>query len=167
MMRHVGTSVLLAYLTREAKSERAEAFMRSPGLRLCVSSWVETELLSALGLKIRTVQLARELAAAVYRVYRQDVVPHLRQCAVDDADQRNAARLLARWTTSLRAGDALHLTIATGQGTVVCTLDRGMAEAARGLGVKAMLLDLRRARVSASEDCFPFLVSLPPEGPPG
>ncbi|MBS0513179.1 MAG: type II toxin-antitoxin system VapC family toxin [Proteobacteria bacterium] len=141
MMRYVGTSVLLAYLTRAAKSERAEAFMRSPGLRLCVSSWVESELLSALGLKIRTGQLGRELAAAVYCVYRLDVVPHLRQCGVEDADQRNAARLLAGWTTSLRADDALHLAIATGQGAVVCTLDRGMAEAARGLGVKAMLLD--------------------------
>lgn len=140
MMRYVDTSVLLAYLTREANSDCAEAFMRSPGPTLCVSAWVETELLSALGLTIRTGQLARELAAEVYRTYRQDVAPHLRQCAVEDADHRNAARLLEGWTTSLRAGDALHLAIAAGQGAVVCTLDRGMADAARGLGVQAMLL---------------------------
>ncbi|MBN8443035.1 MAG: type II toxin-antitoxin system VapC family toxin [Thauera sp.] len=139
-MRYVDTSVLLAYLTQEAMSECAEAFMRGRGAPLGVSSWVETELLSALGVKIRTGQLGRGLAAEVYRTYRQDVAPHLRHLAVNDADHRNAARLLEGWATGLRAGDALHLAIAAGQGAVVCTLDRGMAEAARMLDLEATLL---------------------------
>jgi len=91
-------------------------------------------------LKIRSGQLGRELATDVYRTYRQDVAPHLRQFPVTNADQRNAARLLEGWTTSLRAGDALHLAIAAGQGAVVCTLDRGLAAAAGALGLQAMLL---------------------------
>jgi predicted nucleic acid-binding protein len=139
-MRYVDTSVLLAYLTHEARSACAEAFMQSSGAPLGVSSWVETELLSALGVKIRTGQLDRELATEVYRTYRHDVTPHLRHLAVEEADQRNAARLLEGWPTGLRAGDALHLAIAAGQGAMVCTLDRGMAEAAGVLGVHAFLL---------------------------
>lgn len=139
-MRYVDTSVLLAYLTQEAKSECAEAFIRSSGAPLGVSSWVEAELLSALGLKIRTGQLGRELAAEVYRTYRHDVAPHLRHLAVEEADQRNAAKLLEGWSTGLRAGDALHLAIAARQGAVVCTLERGLSAAAEGLGIQAILL---------------------------
>ena len=53
-MRYVDTSVLIAYLTRETGSDVAEAFMRSQGEPLAISSWTEVELLSAFGLKVRT-----------------------------------------------------------------------------------------------------------------
>lgn len=47
-MRYVDTSVLIAYLTPE------KAFMLSVGEHLAISSWSELELLSALGVKLRT-----------------------------------------------------------------------------------------------------------------
>jgi len=56
-MRYADTSVLLAYLTPEVHSRAAEAFMPHAGDPIAISGWTEVELLSGLGLKLRTAQL--------------------------------------------------------------------------------------------------------------
>ena len=56
-MRYVDTSVLIAYLIPEPGSAAAEQFMLSSGEPLAISSWTEAELLSALGIKLRTGRL--------------------------------------------------------------------------------------------------------------
>ena len=61
-MRYLDTSVLLAFLVPEAGSNAAEALMTSEGAPLVVSSWSEVELMSALGVKIRTGQITEREA---------------------------------------------------------------------------------------------------------
>lgn len=139
-MRYVDTSVLLAYLTPEAKSEVAEAFMLSAGERLAISSWSEAELLSALGVKLRTRQLTEVAAQDVVDTYSRLVSPHLHRIAVDDDDHRRSVMLLEGWRTGLRAGDSLHLAIAAAHHATVFTFDRGMAEAGATLGIPVKLL---------------------------
>jgi predicted nucleic acid-binding protein len=139
-MRYVDTSVLIAYLTPEADSAVAKAFMLSVGEPLAISSWSELELLSALGVKLRTKQLIDAQAKDVIDVYMRLVSPQFRRLAVLDADHRNAALLLSGWQTALRAGDALHLAIAAGHGATVFTLDHGMALAGNILGISVNLL---------------------------
>lgn len=139
-MRHIDTSVLLAYLTPEAGSEAAEAFMRSVGEPIAVSAWTETELLSALGVKIRSRQLRRSHADDVVERYSHFIAPILRRVEVLDRDHRLAAILLQGWATSLRAGDALHLAIAGRTGSEIFTFDRTMAKSATKLGIKSALL---------------------------
>ena len=56
------------------------------------------------------------------------------------AEHRRAVLLLEGWHTTLRAGDGLHLAIASANGATVYTLDRGMAEAGFALGVSVKLL---------------------------
>ena len=139
-MRYVDTSVLIAYLTPEAGSAVAKAFMLSAGEPLAISSWCALELLSALGVKLRTKQLTDAQAKDVIDVYMRLVSPQFRRLAVLDVDHRNAALLLGGWQTALRAGDALHLAIAAGHGATVFTLDRGMAVAGSILGISVNLL---------------------------
>jgi hypothetical protein len=49
---------------------------------------------------------------------------------------RVAATFCNRSTLGLRAGDALHLAIASGEAIKLCTRDRCQAEAGAGLGVQ-------------------------------
>jgi uncharacterized protein len=141
-MRYVDTSVLIAYLTQETGSDVAEAFMRSQGEPLAISSWTEVELLSAFGLKIRTGQLTLADANEAVNAYSRLVSPHLHHIAVEDADHRSALLLLDGWRTTLRAADGLHLAIAAAHQARVFTFDRGMADAGLALGVAVELLPL-------------------------
>jgi predicted nucleic acid-binding protein len=139
-MRYVDTSVLIAYLLPEANSAVAEAFMLSTGPPLAISSWTEAELLSALGIKVRTRQLNKSAAHDVVDTYSRSVAPYLHRIAVDDVDHRAAVSLLNGWRTGLRAGDGLHLAIAAAHGATIYTLDRGMALSGNILGIPVSMV---------------------------
>lgn len=139
-MRYLDTSVLVAYLTPEMGSSIAEAFMRSAGEPIAVSTWTEVELRSALALKIRTGQLSEADANGVVDVYDRLISPQLHRIAVTDGDHQKAVALLTDWKSSLRGGDALHLAISVAHGATVFTLDKGMASAGNVLGIPVRLL---------------------------
>ena len=104
------------------------------------SRWCETELTSALGLKIRTNQLTAHQTEAVLFTYRNDMVPALEQFPVEERDFLNANGCLRGWSTALRAADALHLAMAAGRGATLCSLDRVLVQAARDRGFEADLI---------------------------
>lgn len=139
-MRYIDTSVLVAYLTKESSSMAAENLMRSPGPPIAVSSWTEVELLSALGIKLRTKQISPAVADAIVKVYKNSVFPFLQYLSVTDADHREAYALLSGWRSALRAGDSLHLAIAKLRRAPVFTLDRMMATAGSAMGINVTLL---------------------------
>lgn len=139
-MRYVDTSVLIAYLTPEVNSALAESFMLSAGEPIAVSAWSEVELLSALGIKLRAGLINKVDADNVVDTYSQQVAPHVRHIPIVDDDHRYATALLDGWRTALRAGDSLHLAIASAHGAKVFTLDKSMAKAGRILGISVTLL---------------------------
>lgn len=96
-MRYLYTSVLLAFLIPEAGSSAAEALLTSEGPPLVISSWSEVELMSALGVKLRTRQITEREAHRTVDVYTRLVSPSLRRIRVDDADLRQAVILLDGW----------------------------------------------------------------------
>jgi hypothetical protein len=139
-MRYLDTSVLVAYLTHEANSTVAEAFLLSEGAPLAISTWTEVEFFSALSHKIRTRQLTKPFADGIVHKYRQSVLPHFRLIPVADADHVRAATLLDGWRSCLRAADSLHLAISSAHGATTYTFDRGMATAGVLLGIAVALL---------------------------
>lgn len=141
-MRYLDTSVLLAFLVPEDGSDAAEALMTSDGDPLVVSSWTEVELVSALGLKLRTKQVSEREAHRAIDAYARFVSPCLRRIGVDDSDHRKAAILLDGWRTALRAGDSLHLAIADAHRATIFTFDQGMAKAGATLGIAVRLLNI-------------------------
>lgn len=139
-MRYIDTSVLVAYLTRESGSTAAENLMRSAGSPIAVSSWTEVELLSALGIKIRTKQLSPVMADSIVKMYKNTVFPLLQYVPVTDADHREACVLLTGWRSALRAGDSLHLAIAKMRGAEIYTFDRLMATIGSTIGLNVTLI---------------------------
>ena len=59
---------------------------------------------------------------------------------VSRLDFRTAARFADQHLTGLRSGGALHLAVAANHGAKVHALDRALVQAARALGVGAVLL---------------------------
>lgn len=140
LMRYLDTSVLLAFLLPKPGSSSAEALMTSKGDALVVSSWTEVELMSALGVKIRSRQIAEREALSAMSACTRLVLPCLRKVPVSDSDHHQAVELLKGWRTALRAGDGLHLAIAEAHQATIFTFDQGLAKAGATLGVVVRLL---------------------------
>ncbi|WP_236697459.1 type II toxin-antitoxin system VapC family toxin [Sphingomonas sp. Leaf357] len=102
---------------------------------LYVSEWCDTEVSSALALKLRTGALSvekRAEALAMWRGWRDRV---LTLSPVASNHFTAAAGFVDQHMLGLRAGDALHLAIAASAGLRIVTLDRTMADAAPALGI--------------------------------
>ncbi|MEG3086497.1 type II toxin-antitoxin system VapC family toxin [Sphingomonas sp. PB4P5] len=135
-MFYLDTSVIVAALTLEAHSERASDWMAAQDEgTLHVSEWSDTEVSSALALKMRTGILSTEKRAealATWRGWRDRV---LTLSPVESSHFMAAATFADQHKLGLRAGDALHLAIAAGAGLRIVTLDKTMAEAAPSFGI--------------------------------
>lgn len=110
-----------------------------------MSSWSEVELVSALGVKLRTRQITEREADKAIDAYTWLVAPSLRKIRVDDAAFRHAVILLDKWRTALRVGNALHLAIAAAHRATIFTFDQGMAKAGAMLGVAVKLVEPRNS----------------------
>jgi predicted nucleic acid-binding protein len=139
-MLYVDTCVLLAVLMPEAHSTTAAAFLEQASAPLAISSWSITEIHSALGLKVGTKALSPSQAEAVLQGFERSLAPGLLELELEPQDFRNANACLRGWRSSLRAGDALHLAIASGRGATLCSLDALFVAAAQQLGLDAQLL---------------------------
>lgn len=111
---YLDTSVLVAALTAEPLTELAQR-------HLALS---------------RSVVVAISEALSGFRRLMQDSLDCL---PVTGDDFRAAAALADRATAGLRAGDALHLAVASRAGCTVHTFDRAMAGAAESLGLSCRL----------------------------
>lgn len=135
-MIYLDTSVLVALLTKEgsalaimrwyAKNDR-EAFV--------TADWSLTEFSSALALKVRTKQLTPKQAKAVLKTFETFIGGGVRLLSVSRQAFEHGARLIQSMD-GLRAGDALHLSVAIEAGaTEFATLDRLLGEKASEAGL--------------------------------
>jgi uncharacterized protein len=138
-LNYIDTSVLVAALTTEVHTRRAERWMTTAN-ELAISDWVIAEFSAALSIKLRigTVSLdARDMALeALATMIRQS----LTLLAVGSPHFRTAARFADQYRLGLRAADALHLAVTAEQGAALCTLDKRLARAGKTLGVVTRLV---------------------------
>lgn len=140
-MLYLDTSVIVALVTTEPHSDRADRWLkRQPDDHRAVSHWVTTELATALAAKVRLKAISENRRRAALNGYREMLRDSLILLDVTRRDFERAAELAELGVAALRGGDALHLAISDLNQATLCTLDKRLDQAGAKIGLPAELL---------------------------
>jgi hypothetical protein len=115
-------------------------FGGQPAGELAMSGWVITEFSAALSMKLRTGELEPPQRNEVLAFFNRLTEASFHVLPASGPHIQTAARFADQYATGLRAGDALHLAIASHHGASLHTLDKRLVEIGQALGVDAALV---------------------------
>lgn len=136
-MVYVDTSVIVALLTVEPKTQSVTAWYAGLNDTPICSDWLLTEFSSALSIKLRTGQINEATAKRVRKEFALLADGGLRVVPVSRAAFAHAAEMVKLHDHGLRAGDSLHLAVALELGAShMATLDGTLAANAKRQGME-------------------------------
>lgn len=137
-MFYFDTSFLVPLLLPEETSDRVDQFIQQLpiGAELVVSQWTRVEFISVLSRLVRMGELQTDIASLCRERFNILLAENLRVVLPGMADFDLCWKFMDRFDNSLRAGDALHLAIASNLAAeAIFTLDVGMLTEGRLLGL--------------------------------
>lgn len=136
-MFYCDASLLVAILTPEVHSRVADDWIRQQDAgTLWISPWVTTEIASALAMKQRRGVLTAADRRASIALTQQLTTRTFGLIAVEARHFALAGERMVDTGDGLRAGDALHLAVASDHRLGIATLDLDLEEAARCLDMR-------------------------------
>ena len=138
-MLYFDTSFLAPLILEEATSAKIESFFaKLPVGELYVSHWTRVEFASLIAREVRMGGLAERDALLAIGQFDELVADSFQVLAPSVVDYEQAKGYIQHFATKLRAGDALHLAIASNNGAkMLYTLDEGLLNAAKLMKVHA------------------------------
>jgi len=136
-MHYFDTSFLVPFFVEESTSRQVDQFLRQQPLgEACISQWTRIEFCSAVARQVRIGGMNPTVAAEVESAFDSLIAEAFGMVLPAQADFDLAKQFLQHYETGLRAGDALHLAIASNHGAkAIYSLDRGLLKAGRLLGL--------------------------------
>ncbi|MFD0936319.1 type II toxin-antitoxin system VapC family toxin [Methylobacterium trifolii] len=135
MRAYLDTSVLVALLTDDPSTLRADSFFRTHAPIPVVSDFAAAEFASALGRRVRMGEIDAGQARTAFSHLDQWIVRVAQRIEIGARDVAEAERFLRRLDLTLRTPDALNIALCFRASAVLATFDDKMAAAARALGL--------------------------------
>jgi uncharacterized protein len=132
---YLDANILVALLTVEPLSERADGFIQSNVERLIVSDFAAAEFASAIARRVRTRETTIEDARKDLADFDVWTTRLTERTELNAGDVAVATAYMRRLDLTLLTPDALHIAIARRTDAILVTFDRAMASAARALGM--------------------------------
>lgn len=141
-MIYLDTSVLVAYYVPEPLSALAQQRLMAASA-VIVSELAQTEMVSALSLRLRIGNLSRTAVQQVTTHFASHLTQGLYvPLHLSSAVYRQAQAYITRYDLALKAPDALHLAAAALAQAPLVTADRQLAHNAQALGIAVELLEM-------------------------
>ena len=136
-MLYFDTSFLVPLILPEATSTQiAELIGQLAVEQLTISHWTRVEFASLLAREVRMGGLSAEMAAIAGERFEEMVEQSFTILSPGVADFNLAREYLGKYETGLRAGDALHLAVASSHDAkTIYTLDKVMLKAGSIIGL--------------------------------
>ncbi len=140
-MIYLDTSVLFPLFVREATTRSVRRWFASLPLgELAISEWTRTEFMSGLGVRVRSGSTEAHVAAEIVSMFNRWAEDSLEVLVPEREDFLLSSRFLERFELGLRAGDALHLAIASNHGAhMLYSLDQVLIKGAHALNIRARI----------------------------
>ncbi len=136
MRVYLDASVIVALLTNDPLTARADTFLRASTPVLVLSDFAAAEFASAVARRVRSGEIAVEDARAAFSALDTWAARTTQRVETTAADVKAAEAALRRLDLTLRTPDALNIAIAQRAGATLATFDTKMADAARALGTE-------------------------------
>jgi predicted nucleic acid-binding protein len=133
---YLDASVIVALLTNDVFTSRADAYIRSRAPLLIVSDFAGAEFASVIARRVRTREVTEQTAQIAFAELDAWTIRNTERVETTTADVMAATRALRRLDLTLRTADALNIAITQRVDATLVTFDKKMAVAAKALGVR-------------------------------
>ena len=135
MSLYLDASVIVALLTNDIFTSRADTYIRSHPDVLIVSDFAGSEFASVIARRVRTREVAEHVARLAFAEFDTWTARNTERAETTTADVMTATQALRRLDLTLRTADALNLAIAQRIDATVMTFDEKMTVAAKALRI--------------------------------